>query len=51
MEKRRCIEPAHPKLSIKRQWELTGLPRATYYRGEPVVAESAENPEPMQRID
>lgn len=51
VEKRRSIEPAHPKLSIKRQCELIGLPRASYYRGEPVLEENAENLELMRRID
>jgi putative transposase len=28
--KRELIEPAHPQMSIARQWDLVGLPRATY---------------------
>lgn len=31
-EKRRCIEPGHPGLSIRRQCDLIGLSRASYYR-------------------
>ena len=31
-EKRGSIDPAHPQLSILRQCELLGLPRASYYR-------------------
>ena len=31
-EKRACIDPLHQKLSIIRQCELIGLPRASYYR-------------------
>ena len=50
-EKRRCIEPEHPELSIKRQCELIDLPRASYYRGTPVGGESAENLELMRLID
>jgi len=50
-EKRGCIEPAHPKLSIKRQCELIDLPRASYYRGARLDGESAENLELMRRID
>ena len=50
-EKRRCIEPEHPRLSIKRQCELIGLPRASYYRGDLVSEETPENLELMRRID
>jgi len=51
MEKRRCIEPGHPELSIQRQCELIGLPRASYYRGGAGGEESAENLELMRLID
>jgi len=51
VEKRRCIEPANPKLSIKRQCELIGLPRASYYRGDPVLEETPENLELMRLLD
>jgi putative transposase len=50
-EKRQCIEPDHPSLSIKRQCELIGLPRASYYRGAGVGEESAENLTLMRLID
>jgi putative transposase len=50
-EKRQCIEAAHPKLSIQRQCELIELSRASYYRGEPVSGETAENLELMRLID
>jgi len=50
-EKRRCIEPAHPSLSIARQCELIGLPRASYYRDAAAGEESAENLELMRLID
>jgi len=43
------IEPEHPKLSIRKQCELLGLPRSSYYR-EP-SSESEENLELMKLID
>jgi putative transposase len=49
-EKRRCIDPAHPRLSIMRQCELIGLPRASYYR-HASEGETAENLELMRLID
>jgi putative transposase len=49
-EKRQCIEPEHGQLSVERQCELIGLPRASYYR-EPVQGESEENLALMRRID
>ena len=49
-EKCGCIEPEHPELSVRRQCELIGLSRASYYR--PVMhTESEENVELMHRID
>jgi len=50
-EKRRCIEPVHPELSIARQCELIGLSRASFYRGSPPGAESTENLRLMRLID
>jgi putative transposase len=50
-ERRRCIEADHPSLSIARQCELIGLSRASYYRGEPIAGEDAENLELMRLID
>jgi len=49
-EKRGCIEPAHPKLSIARQCELIGLARSSYYR-HGSEEESAENLGLMRLID
>ena len=48
-EKRAMIEPEHPKLSVRRQCELVGLPRSSYYR-EP-GGESEENMKLMRLID
>jgi len=48
-EKRAIIEPEHAKLSVRRQCELIGLPRSSYYR-EP-GGESEENLELMRLID
>jgi len=50
-EKRQCIEPQNPKLSIMRQCELIDLSRASYYRGTTVEKESAQNLELMRLID
>jgi putative transposase len=38
-------------LSVKRQCELIGLPRASYYRGDALEQESAQNLELMALID
>lgn len=43
------IEPNHPKLSVKRQCELIGLSRSSYYRKE--SSESEENLKLMRLID
>ena len=43
------IEPKHPELRIKRQCELTGLSRSSYYREE--KPESEENLKLMRLID
>ena len=50
-EKCRCIEPDHPRLSIVRQCELIGLPRASYYRGGALGEETRENLQLMRLID
>ncbi len=49
-EKRGRIEAGHAELSIARQCELIGLPRASYYR-EIRLSESEENLELMRLID
>ena len=47
--KRECIEPGHAQLSVRRQCELLGLNRSSwYYEGR---GESAENLALMRRID
>jgi putative transposase len=43
------IEPNHPQLSVRRQCELLGLPRSTFYY-EP-AGESAENLQLMRLMD
>ena len=48
-QRRTGIEPEHGKLSVRRQCELIGLPRSSYYR-EP-GGESEENLELMKLID
>jgi len=45
------IEPNHPELSIRRQCELLGLNRASWYHEPLQEQESAENVELMHRID
>jgi putative transposase len=47
--KRGLIEPEHPQISIVRQCELLGLPRATYYYH--VQGESTENLQLMRLLD
>ena len=47
--KRECIEPNHPRLSLRRQCELLGLSRASWYYN--AVGVSAENLALMRRID
>ncbi|MGB4872301.1 MAG: IS3 family transposase [Candidatus Promineifilaceae bacterium] len=48
-EKRLLVEPGHPELSIRRQCELLGLNRSSYYY-EP-TSESEENLAVMREID
>lgn len=48
-EKKRLIEPAHEAISIRRQCELFGLPKTSYYRK--AGQESAENLVLMRIID
>ena len=50
-EKKELIKPDHPKLSVKRQCELIGLPCSSYYRKTINGQESAENLEIMRLID
>jgi putative transposase len=47
--KRKLVEPDHPHISIERQCELLGLPRATYYYH--ANGESAENLHLMRLLD
>ena len=47
--KRQCIEPGHPGLSVRRQCELLGLNRSSWYY-QP-SGESTENLQWMRRID
>ena len=47
--KRECIERDHPGLSVRRQCELLGLNRSSWYY-QP-AGESAENLQCMRRID
>lgn len=46
---RSCIEPEHPGLSIRRQCDLLGLNRSTWYAGP--VEPDAEDVALMRRID
>ncbi len=45
------VEPGHPQLSIARQCTLLGLSRASYYRGEPLAQDPADNLRLMRLID
>ena len=45
------IEPSHPELGIRRQCELIGLNRASWYTEPAETQESAENLELMRLID
>jgi putative transposase len=47
--KRECIEPNHRRLSVRRQCELLGMNRSSWYYE--AVGESAENLALMRRID
>jgi putative transposase len=47
--KRECIEPNHRRLSVRRQCELLGLNRSSWYYE--AAGESAENLALMRRID
>jgi putative transposase len=49
-ERRHCIEPAHPQLSVSRQCELIGLPRASYYR-QRMEVQAEQNQVLMRLID
>jgi len=50
-EKKRHIQPTHPKLSIQRQCELIDLPRSSYYRAVSTGQETSENLGIMRVID
>jgi len=47
--KRSLVDPAHPEISIRRQCELLGLPRSSYYLK--AATESPENLRWMRLID
>lgn len=47
--KRMMIEPKHPGISIRRQCELIGLNRSSFYMKP--ASESSLNLEPMRQID
>ena len=47
--KRHLVDPEHPQLSIRRQCELLGLNRSSYYHAP--ATESAENLRLMRLID
>lgn len=51
IEKRRMVESQHPDISARRQCELLGLNRATFYRSIPMGIESPENLNFMRLID
>ena len=50
-EKKGCVEPEHPELSVSRQCELINLPRASYYRHGHAQNETEENLNLMRLID
>ena len=50
-EKVTCIDGRDKKLSISRQCELLQLPRSSYYRPRPSLAEGPDNLELMRLID
>jgi len=47
---RKCIEPEHPQLGIKRQCELLGLNRSSWYYPAP-AGESLANLQLMRLLD
>ena len=50
-DKRRCIEPDHPEMSVQRQCELIGLNRSIWYYQASPAQESAVNLNLMRLID
>lgn len=50
-EKKMCIQPDHPHLSVQRQCELIELPRSSYYRKTGGKQETDQNLEIMRLID
>ena len=50
-DKKQCIQPMHPQLTIQRQCELIELPRFSYYRESVADQEKPENLEIMKMID
>jgi putative transposase len=49
-EKRACVEPNHPHLSIRRQCDLLDLNRSSFYSPPTVGTESSEKLEIMELI-
>ena len=50
-DRRKCIEPSHPEMSIQRQCELIGLNRSSWYYQVTPAQESTENLHLMRLID
>lgn len=50
-DRRKCIEPSHPEMSIQRQCELIGLNRSSWYYQATPAQESTENLNLMRLID
>lgn len=50
-EKRACVEPNHPQISVRRQCDLLDLNRSSFYSPPTFGRESLENLEIMECID
>jgi putative transposase len=50
-EKRACVEPNHPQISVRRQCDLLCLNRSSFYSPPTFGRESLENLEIMELID
>lgn len=49
--KRASVDPHHPRISIRRQCDLLGLNRSSYYVGDSWGTQTQENLEIMERLD